>query len=60
MTCLLRKRANSFLNVDQSNFLRKNVTLILGLYVYNIIQINLRAKQNCKIFYCSLKEHMNI
>ena len=36
-------RANSNLNADQSNFLtNKTVTLVLVLYVYNIIQINLQ------------------
>ena len=28
-------------------FLQKNVAVVLGLYGYNIIQINLRPKQNC-------------
>ena len=56
---LIKKRANSNLNKEQGNFLtNKTVTLVLGLYVY-IIQINLRPKQNWKIAYCSLKEHLN-
>ena len=56
---LIKKRANSNLNKEQGNFLtNKTVTLVLGLYVY-IIQINLRPKQNLKIVYCSLKEHLN-
>ena len=53
-------RANANLKADQSTFLtNKPVTFVLGLYVYKIIQINLRPKQNCKIAYCSLKEHVN-
>ena len=57
---LIKKRANSNLNADQSNFLtNKTLTLVLGLYMNGIIQINLRPKQNCKIVYCSLKEHVN-
>ena len=35
------------------------MTQVLGLYVYNIIKINLRPKQNCKIAYFSLKGHVN-
>ena len=57
---LIKKRINSNLNADQTNFLtNKTGMLVLGLYVYNIIQINLRPKQNCKIAYCSLKEYVS-
>ena len=48
---LIKKRSNSNLNADQINFLtNKTVTLVLGLYVYNIVRINLRPKQNCLLF----------
>ena len=43
-----------------SNFLAKEYDTCFRVIVYNIGQINLRSKQNCKIFYCSLRVHVNI
>ena len=40
-------------------FLQTKLMLVLELNVQNIIQINSRPKQNCRIVYCSLKNMLH-
>ena len=49
---LIKKRVNSNLNADQSDFLAsKTVRHVLELYLKNSIQDNSRPKPNYKIVY---------